>query len=577
MLGRMIRVDDELTPEALLPKIEQAVGGVRRQDRLDRADLPAGGRLRRCSPSTASTPPAAGPSGRRASSTARRCCSSTPPATSASSSSAGERTSRRHGPARHPRRRARPRVQQRQHLRQPLAADARGRDRRRRVASATSTSSPSRSPARCRPRAGARPPTAPATSTRSTARSRCSSTRSARCRALALAHQLGHVLMGEHDERISLLDRLVEHAANTARYNVFYGEGRDAYDVRGRTAHESIFNINDGSFRCPSTQQGYSPFSTWTRGLAWAMLGFAEQLEFLADVADEELEPYGGRAAIEAMMLQGRQRHLRLLHRRTPPPTASPTGTPARPASPSSATTSTGRPTRSTSTSRSTAPPPRSPRRACCGSASYLGDGERRADVLAGRPHRRRHAARRAVPLAPTPTHQGLLLHSVYHRPNGWDHVPPGQQVPCGESSMWGDYHARELALYLQRVAANEPYYTFFGGRRDDRSVALVTGASRGIGRGIALALADAGHDVVVNYARNAEAAEEVRAEVVKRRPTGPSRPGRHRSYADDRQRLVDDDADRSSAGSICWSTTPAWPRPYGPTSWRRPRSRSTG
>ena len=50
------------------------------------------------------------------------------------------------------------------------------------------------------------------------------------------------------------------------------------------TAHESLFNVADGTYRCPSTQQGYSPFTTWTRGLAWAMLGFAEQLEFLATV-----------------------------------------------------------------------------------------------------------------------------------------------------------------------------------------------------------------------------------------------------------------------------------------------------
>src|SRR5580693_1740421 len=100
-------------------------------------------------------------------------------------------------------------------------------------------------------------------------------------RALALSHHLGHVLMGENDRKISLLDRAVQHALATARYSVYYGEGRDAYDVRGRVAHESIFNTNDGQYRCPNSQQGYSPFSTWTRGLAWAMCGFAEQLEFL--------------------------------------------------------------------------------------------------------------------------------------------------------------------------------------------------------------------------------------------------------------------------------------------------------
>src|SRR6478672_2403310 len=38
-------------------------------------------------------------------------------------------------------------------------------------------------------------------------------------RALAISHQLGHVLMAERDEKISLLQRLVEHGANTARYN----------------------------------------------------------------------------------------------------------------------------------------------------------------------------------------------------------------------------------------------------------------------------------------------------------------------------------------------------------------------
>src|SRR5205085_1970870 len=103
-------------------------------------------------------------------------------------------------------------------------------------------------------------------------------------RVLALAHQLGHVLMGENDQRIDLLRRSVEHALTTAKYLVFDGASGHTYDVRGRTAHEGIFNRNDGRFRSRATQQGYSPFSTWTRGLAWAMLGFAEQLEFLAAV-----------------------------------------------------------------------------------------------------------------------------------------------------------------------------------------------------------------------------------------------------------------------------------------------------
>ena len=61
------------------------------------------------------------------------------------------------------------------------------------------------------------------------------------------------------------------------------------------------------------------------------------------------------------------------------------------------------------------------------------------------------------------PAHQGLLLHSVYHWPNGWDYVPPGAATPRGESSQWGDYHLREVALYVKRLAEGAPYLTFFG------------------------------------------------------------------------------------------------------------------
>ena len=64
--------------------------------------------------------------------------------------------------------------------------------------------------------------------------------------------------------------------------------------------------------------------------------------------------------------------------------------------------------------------------------------------------------------LSTSSTHQGLLLHSIYHRPNGWDYTPQGSKIPYGESSMWGDYHIREAALYVQKILNNEKYYTFF-------------------------------------------------------------------------------------------------------------------
>jgi hypothetical protein len=63
--------------------------------------------------------------------------------------------------------------------------------------------------------------------------------------------------------------------------------------------------------------------------------------------------------------------------------------------------------------------------------------------------------------LATDAKHQGLLLHSIYHRPNGWDHMPRGRRVPCGESSMWGDYHLLELGVLIQRMSEGK-YLKFF-------------------------------------------------------------------------------------------------------------------
>jgi len=285
------------------------------------------------------------------------------------------------------------------------------------------------------------------------------------CRSLALAHQFGQVLMGERDEPISLLGRLVEHATNTARYNIWYGEGRDAYDVAGRTAHESIFNTTGGDYRGPSTQQGYSPFSTWTRGLAWAMLGFAEQLEWLATRDDEELEAIGGRTCIESRFMRAARATCDFYIANTPTDGVPywDTGAPGlakiddhleRPADP----LNDYEPVDSSAAAIAAQGLLRlghylvHQRGETDDGVEYVQAGLTVLATLLDEPY-----------LSTDPKHQGLILHSVYHRPNGWDHVPASRSVPCGESSMWGDYHAREVALYVQRLAGAAPYYTFFG------------------------------------------------------------------------------------------------------------------
>ena len=326
-------------------------------------------------------------------------------------------------------------------------------------------------------------------------------------RSLAVAHQLGHVLMGEQDERISLLRRLLEHGLNTARYNVYYGGGRDAFDVPGRVAHEAVFNPANGGFRCPNSQQGYSPFTTWTRGLAWALLGFAEQLEFLATIEASELDAAAAGLPWSAIVPLGERRDerrpgwtIRELFVRAAIVTAEyyldhccadgvpmyDTGAPNlhrlpadyldRPADPYNP----WEPVDSSAAAiaaqglwrlgKYLAPATDGPRGR---NVRHLPAGARRVRAQIARQAGRFQQAALTIArtlfeppyLSTNPRHQGLILHSVYHRPNGWDYIAPGQRVPNGESSMWGDYHARELALMLMREARGEAPLVFFDPR----------------------------------------------------------------------------------------------------------------
>ncbi len=283
------------------------------------------------------------------------------------------------------------------------------------------------------------------------------------CRALILGHILEHVLQSENDVRISLLERAVQHMKATADYSIFYGEGRDVYDVWGRTAHESIFNTKDGNFRCPNSQQGYSAFSTWTRGLAWAMCGFAEELEWFDTIDEVNIEGFKGKENILSFMIKAARATCDFYIENCPADGVPYWDTGAsnlyrledylnKPADPFNDF----EPVDSSAAAIAA--------QALLRFGRYL---QQKGESSAGN-----HYWQAGLTVLNTifdepylstdPKHQGLLLHSVYHRPNGWDHIPEKSKIPNGESSMWGDYHAREVALYLQRLINNETYYTFF-------------------------------------------------------------------------------------------------------------------
>jgi len=285
------------------------------------------------------------------------------------------------------------------------------------------------------------------------------------CRSLIISHKLGHILLGEGDLKINMLERALQHMKSTANYSVYYGEGRDAYDLRGRTAHECIFNIHDGSFRCPNSQQGYSAFSTWTRGLAWAMCGFSELIEWIDSARQSGINLHDDGADIELLALRAATATCDYYLQNTPTDGVPywDTGAPLlhkigdwlnnpsdpynefEPVDSSAAAIASqgllrmGRYLKSKGQEKD--------------GNRYWQSGLKTLSTLLEEPY-----------ISLNPDHQGLLLHSVYHKPNGWDYIPERSKIPNGESGMWGDYHLREVCLYLQRIINNETYLTFYNG-----------------------------------------------------------------------------------------------------------------
>jgi len=198
--------------------------------------------------------------------------------------------------------------------------------------------------------------------------------------------------------------RALEHCRTSARYLV-RRDGRCLGEVDGSVAHEAIFNPlpGRGEFRCLSTQQGYSPFTCWSRGLAWAMYGFGEAFRY---TREQEFLEAAERCA--AYYLKNTPSHGVPFWDYGAP------GIPDEPLDSSAA--------------------------AIAGCAlellSTLGPAERTG--------RYGEAARRIAATLSSPEflaqgrpgQEGVVLHGVYHRPRGWG---------VDESVLWGDYFYLEL------------------------------------------------------------------------------------------------------------------------------------
>jgi hypothetical protein len=201
------------------------------------------------------------------------------------------------------------------------------------------------------------------------------------------------------------------------------------------------------------------------RGLAWAMLGFSEELEYMDNYGEKDFESFGGKKVVLDKILKAAEATCDFYIENTPvdgipywdsgaPGLANMEDYLLRPADPYN----------------EYEPVDSSAAAISIQGLLRLGDylhGKGRSEEGSRFWQAGLTVFSRLLEdsyLSIDSSHQGLLLHSVYHRPNCWDHIPKGYLIPCNESGMWGDYHIREAALYLLRVINQERYYTFFNG-----------------------------------------------------------------------------------------------------------------
>jgi unsaturated chondroitin disaccharide hydrolase len=213
-------------------------------------------------------------------------------------------------------------------------------------------------------------------------------------RLLFRAHQLG----GEEE----LYRKASTHARTTEKYLV-QRAGSRLMDRDGSVIHEAIFNPVRGEFRNLSTQQGYSPFTCWSRGLGWAMYGFTDTYRFTED----------------RFFLETAERCADYYLANTPPEGVpywdyGAPNIPDEPLDSSAAAIIAGAFWKLKDIAGTKRP-----------SADYRRAALKILSTLTGDDFLGKHEA----------AYEGILRHGVYHRPMGWG---------VDESVMWGDYFFME-------------------------------------------------------------------------------------------------------------------------------------
>jgi unsaturated chondroitin disaccharide hydrolase len=176
----------------------------------------------------------------------------------------------------------------------------------------------------------------------------------------------------------------------------------------GSTAHEGIFDLQTGEFLRQSTQQGYRSDSSWARGLAWAVYGYANVYSLYGDPRYLETARHCATFYLEHTPLHG------------VPPNDWDEPSPALPYESSAAAIAAGGLLNLSELVQEEAESQR-----YRAAAHNILDTLLKPEFLASQ----------------TPGWEGLLMHGMYHQRKG---------LGVDESVMWGDYFLME-ALYRVR------------------------------------------------------------------------------------------------------------------------------